>query len=63
MQNAGSYLAMSIATTLVVPDHVADEGEESAVKYVKGLLGRASSLVPGLSFDVQIGPNETPDEE
>lgn len=61
LQNAGSYLSVSIATTLAVPDCVADGGEKAAARYIEDALTRASSQVPGLKFDVQIGPNETPE--
>lgn len=58
MQTAGDYLAFSVKTTLAVPDSVANESEKAAARYIESLLDRASSLVPGLSFEVQIGPNE-----
>jgi hypothetical protein len=58
MQTAGDYLSFSVKTTLAVPDSVANESEKAAARYIESMLDRASSLVPGLSFEVQIGPNE-----
>lgn len=63
MQTAGDYLAFSIKTTLAVPDSVANQGEPVAARYIETVLERASGLVPGLAFEVQLGPNETPEED
>lgn len=58
MQYAGDYLSFSVKTNLEVPDGIANQGEKPAADYIESMLRRASSLVPGLAFEVQIGPNE-----
>ena len=57
LQDAGGGIAMSIATTLQVPEHIAAEGEESVAKFVQNTLVFAGSTSSRLRFHVQIGPS------
>lgn len=59
LQDAGGGMAMSIATTLQVPEHIAAEGEEAVAKYVQNTLVHAGSTSSRLRFHVQIGPSRT----
>jgi len=62
LQNAGEKLAMSIQTHLVVPPCIADGGEEAVALWIKGMLCMAAKAVPGLTFNVQVGPARNSDD-
>lgn len=59
LQGVGSSLAMSIATTLLVPDHIANDGEEAVAKFVNNALVFAGNTSSRLRFHVQIGPSRS----
>lgn len=56
LQDAGKNtgLAMSISTTMDIPDHIAAQGEERIAAYISFTLKQFESH--GLKFHVQLGP-------
>ena len=62
LQSAGVTFAISVATNVDIPDYVLSKGEAAIAGYLEDLLSRAATLVPGLSFDVKVGPEDDPDE-
>jgi len=62
LQDAGEATSFSVATKLEIPEYVISKGEAAIAGYISGALGRASSSVSGLSFEVEIGPTEDPED-
>lgn len=52
----GDDLAVSIAARVAVPEDVAEGGEAAVVTYLNEALTAATTAVPQLSFEVQVGP-------
>lgn len=59
LQNAGPALAISIATEFDVPESVHINGQWAVAEYLRLTLAPATDAVPGLRFDIQIGPSRT----
>ena len=59
-QRAGENLALSIATTIQVPDEVVAQGEAAVATWVEDALWQAASAVKGkaLTFEVHVGPSD-----
>ena len=58
LQDLPNNLTISIATYLEVPTHVAALGEEATDTYIDRMLEKAAASIPGLTFDVQLGPTK-----
>ena len=58
LQGLGNGIAISIATFLNVPDEVTVKGEADTKLYIKEMLSKAAENIPGLTFEVQIGPDD-----
>jgi hypothetical protein len=56
LQHAGTDFEFSVATNLEIPSIVLAEGKEAITSFIKSTLRRASTVAPGLAFDVQFGP-------
>jgi hypothetical protein len=57
LQSVGREIAFSIATRLDVPKYFQSQGENATAHYIADMLEKASAVVPGLSFDIKIGPS------
>lgn len=59
-QRVGENLAISIATTIQVPDEISAQGEAAVATWVEAALWQAASAVKGkaLTFEVHVGPSD-----
>jgi len=62
LQNGSDEVSFSVATCLAIPAFVQSKGEQAIAGHIQDMLSRASTSVPGLTFNVQVGPTEDPDE-
>lgn len=62
LQHGNEKVSFSVATYLDIPAFVQSKGEQAVAGHIQDMLSRASTGVPGLTFDVQVGPTEDPDE-
>lgn len=63
LQSAPHHLAFTIQSFLEIPEVIAAQGQEQTAEYINHILTKAAEAAPGLTFDVQIGPDlENPPE-
>lgn len=57
LQSVGNNLAMTIHTSLTVPGGIVIQGQKAVAAYVEKKLTVAAKQVPGLTFEVEVGPS------
>ena len=64
LQSGGSKkVEFSIATFLEIPPEFEGASEDNLAQYIAGLLEEVERRFSGLSFEVQIGPQGTGEED